>query len=314
MSSYKECPSCRALLTGGQLASCAGVCPYCGGKLTLDRGLTYGSDLDLDNPYAPPRESQRDGRGRPPVTPGFGGKMVMAFRLLLGQLPLFAALVLTIWVPGHLLIDMALASNPNQADSQTMLELGLLVEIVFGPIYGAGIIHALAARMAREKTSYPEALRAGLHHWGRLFGARFVAGFSVMLGCFAFMIPGLILAARYMLIDEVVVLEGAGARDARRRSAQLTRGKTLRMIRAWFVSVALILTFSFSLANLLALTGMQTHPLVSAACDCLISVFSVFFNCLLFVYYWEARHQELILQAEPSTPDDIDVEAIYPPS
>ena len=72
------------------------------------------------------------------------------------------------------------------------------------------------------------------------------------------MIPGLILAARYMLIDEVVVLEGAGARDARQRSAQLTRGKTLRMIRAWFVSVALILTFSFSLANLLALAGMQT--------------------------------------------------------
>ena len=85
----------------------------------------------------------------------------MAFRLLLGQLPLFAALVLTIWVPGHLLIDMALASNPNQADSQTMLELGLLVEIVFGPIYGAGIIHALAARMAREKTSYPEAHTRG---------------------------------------------------------------------------------------------------------------------------------------------------------
>ena len=52
MSSYRECPSCRALLTGGQLSAGAGVCPYCGGKLTLDRDPPHGSDLDLENPYA----------------------------------------------------------------------------------------------------------------------------------------------------------------------------------------------------------------------------------------------------------------------
>ena len=84
--------------------------------------------------------------------------MVMAFRLLFGQLPLFAALVLTIWVPGQLLIDMAVAGNPNHADSLTALQLGNLVEIVFGPIYSAGVITALVARMAGEKTSYVEAM------------------------------------------------------------------------------------------------------------------------------------------------------------
>ena len=159
MSSYRECPSCRALLTGGQLSAGAGVCPYCGGKLTLDRDLPHGSDLDLENPYAPPRSSLGDGRSQLPIPASFGGKMVMAFRLLFGQLPLFAALVLTIWVPGHLLIDMAVAGNPNQADTLVVLQLGHLVELVFGPIYAAGIITALAARMAGEKTSYLEAMR-----------------------------------------------------------------------------------------------------------------------------------------------------------
>ncbi len=298
MSSYRECPSCRALLTGGQLSAGAGVCPYCGGKLTLDRDLPHGSDLDLENPYAPPRSSLDDGRSRLPIPASFGGKMVMAFRLLFGQLPLFAALVLTLWVPGHLLIDMSVAGNPNQADTLVVLQLGQLIELVFGPIYAAGIITALAARMSGEKMSYLEAMRAGLHHWGRLFGARLVAGLFVLLGLIALIIPGLILATRFMLIDEVVVLEGAGAWQSRRRSTQLTLGKALQIFRAWEVSIALIMTFSFSLSKLLDLAGLQNHFLAADACDCLISVFAVFFNCLLFLYYWEARQQEVNAESE----------------
>ena len=298
MSSYRECPSCRALLTGGQLSAGSGVCPYCGGKLTLDRDLPHGSDLDLENPYAPPRSSLDDGRSRLPIPASFGGKMVMAFRLLFGQLPLFAALVLTIWVPGHLLIGMAVAGNPNQADTLVVLQLGQLIELVFGPIYAAGIITALAARMSGEKTSYLEAMRAGLHHWGRLFGARLVAGLFVFLGLIALIIPGLILATRFMLIDEVVVLEGAGAWKSRQRSTQLTWGKALQIFRAWVVSIALMVTFSLSLAKLVDLAGLQNHSLVADACDCLSSVFAVFFNCLLFLYYWEARQQEVNAESE----------------
>ncbi|MGZ3485429.1 MAG: hypothetical protein ACXVBY_00990 [Isosphaeraceae bacterium] len=306
MSSYKECPSCRALLTGGQLSAGAGVCPYCGGKLTLDRDSPHGSDLDLENPYAPPRSSLDDGRSRLPIPASFGGKMVMAFRLLFGQLPLFAALVLTIWVPGHLLIDMAVAGNPNQADTLVVLQLGQLIELVFGPIYAAGIITALAARMSGEKTSYLEAMRAGLHHWGRLFGARLVAGLFVFLGLIALIIPGLILATRFMLIDEVVVLEGAGAWKSRQRSTQLTLGKALQIFRAWVVSIALMVTFSLSLAKLVDLAGLQNHSLVADACDCLSSVFAVFFNCLLFLYYWEARQQEANAESEIRKEEEID--------
>ena len=110
-----------------------------------------------------------------------------------------------------------------------------------------------------------------------------------------------------MLIDEVVVLEGAGASEARLRSSQLTRGKATQMIRAWLVSIALLLTFSFSLAKLLALSGLQNYPLVADACDCLISVFAVFFNCLLFLYYWEARQQEANEESENRKEQEVDV-------
>ncbi len=307
MSSYRECPSCRALLTAGQLTAGAGVCPYCGGKLALDRVSPYGSDYDFENPYSPPRSAPGDGLAPLAIPASFGGKMVMAFRLLFGQLFLFAALVLTIWLPGHLLIDMAVARNPNQFDASTVVQLGLLVEFVFGPIYAAGIITALAARMCGEKTSYLEAMRAGLHHWGRLFGARVVAGLFVFLGLLVFIIPGLILAVRFMLIDEVVVVEGTGVTESRQRSSQLTWGKGLQIFRAWMVSIALMMIFAFSLTELAVLAGLQNHSLVTDASDCLSSVFAVFFNCLLFLYYWEARQQEANAESEIRKEQEIDV-------
>ncbi len=292
MSSYRECPSCRALLTGGQFSASDGTCPYCGGKLPADGDGSFGPDFDPDQLYAPPRFSMQEGRNRRAIPASFGGKLVMAFRVLFGQLPLIAALVLTIWIPGHLLIDMALADNPKRADNLTILQLSSLVEFVFGPIYAAGIITALAAGMAGRKTSYLEAMRAGLHHWGRLFAARVIVLISVFLGVLAFVIPGIVLWLRFMLVDEVVVLEGSGAWEARQRSSQLTWGKCLLIFRAWLVSVALIMGFSLAVAKVLDLTGLLNKPLVADACDCLISIFGVFFNCLIFLYYWEARQQE----------------------
>ena len=58
------------------------------------------------------------------------------------------------------------------------------------------------------------------------------------------------------------------------------------------------MAFSISLAKILDLAGLLNHSLVADACDCLISVFAVFFNCLLFLYYWEARQQEANAESE----------------
>jgi hypothetical protein len=287
MSSLQECHSCRALLTQAQISTANGACPYCGHKLS--------ADSETDNPYAPPTfaPDDHDRFNRLSVPHNFGGKLAMAFQLLFGQLPLFTALVLTIWVPGHLLIEMIVAGNPNAADSLRMIQLNNLIEAVFGPIYVGGIITALAGRMSGERTTYVEAMRAGLHHWGRLFGARLVAGLIILLGFLALIIPGIILAIRFSLIDEVVVLEGSGVSTSRQRSTQLTSGRGSQIFLAGAAAIAMILTFAFLLGVGLEFADLSNNPLVTAACDCLIDVFAVSFVCLLFLYYWEARRQEL---------------------
>ena len=79
------------------------------------------------------------------------------------------------------------------------------------------------------------------------------------------------------------------------------------MIRAWVVSTAFILTFSLALAKLLGLGGLENYPLVTYAGNCLISVSAVFLNCLLFVYYWEARLHEANAEFESRNQQMIDV-------
>jgi hypothetical protein len=301
MRSFRECPTCRALLTDDQLSVSDGRCPYCGCAIAADGGpeskdrphpdFDFDFGGDAENPYAPPKS------GRNPVLPpgvprDLRGKVVMAFRLLFQQLPLITALVLTIWIPGQLLIEAAQVGNANPADVLSVIQLSMLVEIVFGPICTGGVITALAAHMSGEKTPYPEALRAGLHHWGRLFGARIVAQGLVMLGLLAFIIPGIILAVRFSLIDEVVVLEGAGVTVARNRSGQLTRGKESSLFLACAFAISLNLLFSITLATSLKNAGLLADPFVAFACDTVIRVFTIFFTCLLFLYYWEAREAE----------------------
>jgi hypothetical protein len=293
MSSYRECPSCRALLTDLQLSTARGTCPYCGGELTQGAGTEASNppQADLENPYAPPKSSF-PGLARPrTVAQDLGGKIRAAFRLLFGQLPLFAAIVLTIWIPGQLLVELAMTGDPNHVDPWAMLRLVFLVEVVFGPICAGAIITALAEQMSDQTTSYAAAMRAGLHHWGRLFGARIVAGLIVLLGLLALITPGIILAIRFSLVDEVVVLEGAGV-SAYRRSTQLTWGRGLAIFLAWAFSIMANLLLAIALVLILSLAGLLNNPLAALVSDALIRVFSVFFTCLLFLFYWEARQQE----------------------
>jgi hypothetical protein len=280
-------------LTEEQIVVSEGRCPYCERKLPAqDISPRTSIDSDADNPYAPPRADLGNQVVSPFVPAGLGGKIAMAGVLLGEQLLLFGAMVFTIWLPGNLLLEMVAEPVLNPADRLASLWQRALVELFFTPIYTAGIITALAWRMEGEKISYRDAMRAGVHHWGRLFGARFVANLFIMLGFLCFLIPGGILAIRFMLIEEVVVLEGAGVHDSRWRSSILTRGQGWSLCLASSFAVALVLLAGLAVGAILELAGVEDLPVVAAAGHSLIYLVSVYSICLLFLYYWEARSQE----------------------
>ena len=305
MRSLRECPSCRALLTAEQRSAPGFACPYCGRPID--------EILDHDNPYAPPRSDGEDAAGPVQVPRDFLGKLMMAAALFLGQLPLLAALVLTVWIPGNLIIELIDANNPNPNPQNAMaiFQLRNLVEMVFGPIYAGGIITALAARMSGERLSFLEAIRAGLHHWGRLFLTRLVVGLVIGLGFLAFIIPGILFAIRFCLVDEVVVLEGEGVEGLSAPEHLPDPGAIPGDLpgRALVSGGGLDLLLAPQLV--LEFASPDGYPFLSAAGLCLIDVLTVFFTCFFFLIYWEARQDELERQAISSAKLSPDPEQMH---
>lgn len=294
MSRFRECPSCRALLTEDQLASTGGRCPYCDARVAPAEDF---QDPDAAPIARPPRLFE-------PISVPFTitEKILLSFRLLFEQLPLLAALVLVITLPSNVAIRLIVEKHGNPADPLAPAMLIMLVEVFFGPIYGAAIVVAMANRMAGRATEFGEAIRTGVDHWARLFAARFVASLLIFLGLFAFIIPGIILAIRYSLIDEVMVLEGSSVADSRNRSATLVHGRGMRIFQAGLLLRILIAGFASLLARVMIQADWFDDPMVRALFESLINVVAISFAILLFLFYWEAREEEQSAAPEPFAP------------
>ena len=65
---------------------------------------------------------------------------------------------------------------------------------------------------------------------GTLLGASFMYGLGVFFGLILLVVPGLIAIARWSVIVPLVMIEGQGWRDAFRRSSELVRGQTGRVL------------------------------------------------------------------------------------
>ena len=142
-----------------------GTCPKCGTTLEFP-----SAD---ENPFAAPETEL----GPPPgliegvhdrVPTSVLGKIVESYRLLGANFLLFSLLILTVWLPGNILINLIIFDNPEREAAS--FRLNQMIEGFFGPIYVGAMLHALAERQRGRKVGYFEAISVGLRGWGRLFG------------------------------------------------------------------------------------------------------------------------------------------------
>src|SRR5262245_61678074 len=111
-------------------------------------------------------------------------KFSEALRLLWRHLGLFTAIILTVWLPGNILMEYVAyaftkSSNTNLLGS---IRLSIWIEMIFGPIYIGALVYALYQIKSGHPVTYREAMAVGFKKWGSLFAARFVAGFITGLG------------------------------------------------------------------------------------------------------------------------------------
>jgi hypothetical protein len=213
-------------------------------------------------------------------------------RLFVTHLHLFTMIALTVWLPGHLVInylDFFAGGAPGSTDAAAArgIRVFLVVEAIFGPLVGAATLAALARIKRGEPASYGQALAEGLAAWPRLFMARLVERAIVLVGLVALIVPGFILLVRVSFVDALVVLDGAPLGAALRLSNALTAGRRA----AIFWTGGTLLVGVFSVATILSvLAGAAEHFVVQVLADCAIAVTQSVFTIALFLFYWEARH------------------------
>jgi hypothetical protein len=194
------------------------------------------------------------------------------------RLPLYAALMLAVFVPGKMLVQLGCEMADVAPDGVASYLLMDFATLVLSSWTVPAIVHAVT-----RDAGFGESLAFGRRLWGRMFWAKFKAEMTVTLYSLLLFIPGLMAMARLALVDAVVAVEGAKEPQPLARSSELTAGCRWRV---FFVLAPLSLVdLAGSFYLLSAIPGAShSRPLI-ALVDSLWSVFSVWGTIAILMVY-----------------------------
>jgi hypothetical protein len=223
-------------------------------------------------------------------------KFSEAFRLFRQNLRLFTAIILTVWLPGNILVNYV-AYNLDGTSDTLLFKLPMWIEGIFGPVYVGALVYSLFQIKSGRTVTYREAIAIGFKNWGSLFAARCVASILMVLGLIALVVPGAILAVRYSLLDAAVIIEGKGTSASRARSIELTVGRRWQIFWAAVLFFVSFILLSFAIYLPLGfVASLNTMP-VEVVLDCILDIAYAIIQIVIFLFYWEATQDQR--DAEP---------------
>lgn len=229
-------------------------------------------------------------------------KLKEAIALFLDNLFIFSKIILTVWLPGSLiLVSLRYFVFPEVTGTDEIaafvreIHISNLIETAFSPLYGGALIYVLWKFKQGILVGYDEAMISGAKRSLKLFATRLSTSLLVVLGLFALVIPGVILALRYFFIDEVVVLENVNARKARQQSARLTKGRRTQLLLVslftWLGILFIGIVFNAGIQIFLAGfdPSMLMNFVIDVVIECLNSVLFGLCYVVSFVFYWDSK-------------------------
>ena len=166
-------------------------------------------------------------------TPDLSPRHVLdrTFGALRADLPAYVLLALLLVGIPTVVSDSEL---PKQAQYVVMAVAGLL-EVLLNTV----LTHNVLARLDGKPATLRASLGAGLRFWPLAFAVQLVSGIAVLLGLVLLVVPGVVLALRWLVPVPVLMAEGLGLGDSLRRSTELTDGSRkplLGLVLAWAVA------------------------------------------------------------------------------
>jgi hypothetical protein len=218
-------------------------------------------------------------------------KLDAAARLLLGRGVAAVLIVLTLWLPGNLLLNYLVAQQGWDELSPRLLVVGLVYDLLSAPLVVGALFALMRESLYGGKTGYVGAMAAARRRYGLLFANRLIIQVLVGVGLIAFILPGFWLMARWALADAIVLFEGVTPAEARARSVALTEGKRLELLAAWQLPVVAVLGLSWWV-DLRFGEALGTRWWLAGLVDCAWDLLLAFPVALLFIYYAQARVRE----------------------
>lgn len=139
--------------------------------------------------------------------------------------------ILTFSLPVNLVAEYVIYTYYGPDDFGAAFRISALVGSLMLPVCAIAIVRAASDRASSIRLSYSDLLRSSVSGWAHVFKARFLAAVLVTLGMLALLVPGVLLAIRYAFVEVLAIEEGARGGEARKRSAELAKGRSWVVFR-----------------------------------------------------------------------------------
>ncbi len=209
-----------------------------------------------------------------------------AFQLVRNHAATLIGISLTVTLPTQLAVYLLQnTSNPNTA---AIIAGGIgfaLFMLVVSPIVSAAITHAISEVYLGRSASYGASLGRGVNLLVKLMGTAFLVVLILIPAFLLLIIPGLYLSIAFMLVYQVIVIEGSAGSTAIKRSYQLTKGNMLRVLAVYLVAMLLMGVVSVALQLVSA-----RIPYAGVLIDAVVQgVMTAYLSAAMVVIYFDIR-------------------------
>ena len=168
--------------------------------------------------------------------------------------------------------------------SPEIKSLPILIHFMYQPIYTGGLIFMISRLVSGDGWSVKESLLAGLGCWLNLLVVNVISSALIILGLFAFVVPGLVIFARLSLAEFSVVLERLSPIEALVHSNRITKQFTWQIVGSVVLLSALLIGVKL-LINIIITTFSLKYLFVFMASELIIIILWSTLTILLFRYY-----------------------------
>jgi hypothetical protein len=248
------------------------------------------------NPYASPAVSTMAGVRR-------SGDRVLdalaeAWELFTRHVLVIAAAVMAVWTPLELFSSYMDYYVFDPDDFRSSFKLAQFLDNFFGIIATAAVISVGANAAAGKSSTIFGALGAGLSAWPRIWWTRLLYRLAVFFGLLLLVVPGIYVAIRLCLAENVAVVEHVSGTTALSRSFELTRGRFWFLVRLYVATGLLFLLLIIMVIIPVVAVPVLDHWVVDAASQLVGDVVVAYGTLCFFCVYRNLSSLPLDANAE----------------